>query len=283
VLVLAHGGSFRWNRTVRQTVHDARLRQPTELVFGMGMHPHEVAKMQRALERLRRHGIQRLVVVPLLVSSHSEIFEQFKFLFGLRPQAIWPEAGGPLQVGVPVELRPALDESPQLREVLLDRARALSRNALRETVILVAHGPNDEAANQRWVAMLNAASQYLKQAGGFREAVGVTLRDDAPEPTRRAAIEQLRQEVQRVSADGEVLVVPVLMAKGGIERKIAKALKGLTYRYSGQTLLPHPLIAQWIAQRAAEAPDEAVNPAPRKPSSSAPAVRERVGSDRGAG
>ena len=176
----------------------------------------------------------------------------------MRPQAIWPEAGGPLQVSVPVELRPALDESPQLREVLLDRARALSRDPSRETVILIAHGPNDDAANQRWLAMLETVAQHLKHAGGFREAAGLTLRDDAPEPIRHAAIEQLRQEVQRVSAAGEVLVVPVLMAKGGIEHKIAKALEGLAYRYSGQTLLPHPLIAQWIAQRAAEAPGETV-------------------------
>ena len=74
ILVLAHGGSSQWDRTVRQAVHQARLRQPTELVFGMGMHSHEVAKMQQALERLRRRGIQRLVVIPLPVSSFSKFF-----------------------------------------------------------------------------------------------------------------------------------------------------------------------------------------------------------------
>ena len=84
VLVLAHGGSAGWNRTIEETVSAAQLTYPTEIAFGMGMHPSEVQAMQRSVNTLEQRGVRRIVLVPLLISSSSDVMRQFQYVFGLR-------------------------------------------------------------------------------------------------------------------------------------------------------------------------------------------------------
>ena len=220
VLVLAHGGSEEWNRTVHQTVEAAKLDAPTAVVFGMGMHPGEVATLREAASHLQDHGIERLIVVPLLISSHSEVYRQFEYLFGLREQAAWPEAGTPVALRVPVVMAPALDDDAVLAEILLDRAKALSKQPEQETVILVAHGPNEDRDNQRWLENMQQASEAIKQQLGFRDVVTRTMRDDAEAPVLAQATAELRKTVQAADEQGDALVVPVLMARGGIEYEV---------------------------------------------------------------
>lgn len=249
VLVIAHGGSTRWNRTVQETLKGSQLARPAEVAFGMGMQTEEVQRFQQAVAKLEAQGVGRIAVIPLLVSSHSEVYRQYEYLFGLRDRAEWPEVGPPLQVHVPVVMGQALDDDPVVAEIVLERARALGRHPSRETVVLVAHGPNDEADNAQWLACLQRVAQHLKQTGGFAQALSLTIRDDASHAVREDATQALRQAVKDAGRQHAVLVVPVLIAQGGIEHKIPKLLKGLSYRYSGQTLLPDPRLAEWIAQQ----------------------------------
>ncbi|HIC95144.1 TPA: hypothetical protein EYP12_00780, partial [Candidatus Bipolaricaulota bacterium] len=73
----------------------------------------------------------------------------------------------------------------------------------------------------------------------------------------------VRQVVERAQARGQVIVVPVMMAEGYFTRvAIPQTLEGLTYRYTGQPLTPHPNISRLIELRVEEA------------ISSAPATRE---------
>jgi hypothetical protein len=52
---------------------------------------------------------------------------------------------------------------------------------------------------------------------------------------------------------GRALVVPVLIARGGIEDKIPRDLAGLDYAWSGDALLPHAGFDRWVLDRAEEA------------------------------
>ena len=253
VLVLAHGGTNQWNAAVHKVVRQAKLEAPTEVAFGMGMHAEEVRGFQQAVNRLERTGISRIRVVPLLISSHSEVYRQYEYLCGVRAQAEWPEAGRPLSLKVPVTFASGLDDDPLVAEILLERAKQLSRHAEEETVVLIAHGPTRDADSQIWLAQMQQLAQHLRRAGGFREVVSGTLRDDADKSVKDDAARVLRDTVERASRTGRVLVVPLLLAQGGIERKIPKMLAGFTYVYSGQTLLPHAKLAQCIARQAASA------------------------------
>ncbi|MBI3088374.1 MAG: hypothetical protein HYY91_05775 [Candidatus Omnitrophica bacterium] len=249
ILILAHGGSNRWNSMVHKAVREADLEQPTELALGMGMHGEEVRSFQQAVDRLERKQVSRIAVVPLLVSSHSEVYRQFEYLFGLRRTAEWPEVA-PLRLEVPIVMGHGLDDHPLVGEVALERAKRLSRRPDRETVVLAAHGPNDETDNQRWLADLRAAAQFVKERGAFRDVLTVTMRDDAPNAVKDQADRQFRELVRAAGEEGRVLIVPVLIARGGIERKIPKILAGLSYAFSGDTLLPDRRVVGWIAQEA---------------------------------
>lgn len=250
VLVIAHGGSNQWNATIHKAVKQAKLSFSTEVALGMGMHGQEVRMLQQAVNRLERKGVNRIVIVPLFVSSHSEVFRQYEYLFGLRADAQWPEAGEPLDLEVPVVMGKALDDHPVISAILFKRAASMSRKPDEETVILVAHGPVNEADDQLWIERLQRVARYIKDQGKFRDVLSLTIRDDAPKAIKDRATQQLRAAVDVHSQHGRVLVVPVLMARGGIERKIPQLLSGLSYAYSGETLLPDPRISGWIAQEA---------------------------------
>ncbi len=249
VLILAHGGSAEWNRAVQEAVDQARLPQPHEIAFGMGMRQDEVARLGQAIQALQAQGIERIVVVPLAISADSDVMRQWAYLLHLRTDGPWTEGIEPVQAGVPLEMTGALEDDPAVAEVLVDRARTLSRSPGEETVILVAHGPVSDQDDARWLDMMNRLAAQLKDAVGFREVAVATLRDDAPKPVLDAATDRLRRLVEEHGQEGSVLVIPLLVARGGIEQKIPQRLEGLRYVFDGAPLLPHPAISRWIARR----------------------------------
>ncbi len=259
VLVLAHGGSRRWNRTVRRTVDAARLGAPSQIAFGMGFHRSEAEAMQRAVDRLEQQGVQEIIAVPLFVSSSSEVFRQLEYLLGKRQTpAVTHEPLQPVTARVSIQLASPLDDDPAVVEIVTARARALSRAPAGETVLLVAHGPNEDADNAQWLVCMGRIAQAVQQRAGFRRVVPITLRDDAEGGVKAEATVALRAAVEAASNDSEVLVVPLLIARGGIESGIPVRLRGLRYRYSGETLLPDARIAQWIRRRATQSTDHSL-------------------------
>ena len=246
VLVLAHGGSAQWNQTVQETVAQAQLAYPTEIAFGMGMHADEVQGIQQAIDALERQGVSRLVVVPLLISSVSEVMRQFEYLLGARDHGPWEEHAHPVALHVPIMITQPLDDDPVVAEILSERAQALSRVPAQESVVLVAHGPTTDEDNAQWLAVMTRLAAHVQADAGFRSVIPITMRDDAPKPVQEEATRQLRALVRREGEQGRVLVVPLLLANGGIEAKIPKRLEGLAYEYQGQALLPHPKLAQWL-------------------------------------
>lgn len=251
VLVVAHGGNNRWNGLVRKAVVEARLDVPVQVAFGMGMHDEETRVFQDAVNRLQRKGINRLLVIPLLASSHSEVFRQFEYLFRLRSQAEWKDVEA-LRLKVPVVMGKALDDDPLVSDIMLERALSLSRNPSQETVVLVAHGPVSDEDAAQWLGAMERIDETVKTEGAFKDVLSALMRDDAPAAIKGEASRQFREAVRKASEESRVLVVPLLIASGGVEQKIPKLLSGLSYAYDGQALLPHPKLSQWLARQVEE-------------------------------
>ncbi len=251
VLVLAHGGSPGWNDQVTQAVEQAHLPYPYEIVFGMGMEPKEAAHLQRAVSALEARGIQEILAVPLLISSYSSVYRQYEYLLGLRKEGSWPEHPvEPVRLRCRIRVASALDDSPWVARILLERAMAMSANPAGEVVVLVAHGPEEESDNASWLEVMERLGATLRQEGGFVAVEALTLRDDAPEEVQRQAAQKLREKVASLSGSWQVLVVPLLISQGGIEEKIPQQLSGLSYRFLGEGLLPHPHVARWLKEAA---------------------------------
>jgi sirohydrochlorin cobaltochelatase len=137
--------------------------------------------------------------------------------------------------------------------ILLERAQSLSRDSKTEGVVLVAHGPVDDKAVGAWNDAMAKHAEFVRREGGFRAASFALLRDDAAPEVRAASVRALRELVRAGGKDGRTLVVPVLIARGGIEGKLSKDLAGLKYAWNGATLMPHDGFEGWVLKRAADA------------------------------
>lgn len=272
ILLLAHGGALEWNEEVRHVADRADLSTPAEVAFGMATR----STMQAAIDRLVARKVTEIVAVPLFVSSHSSVIDSIAYLLGQRAQmpedlkdfaamdhgsmghdsmdyaamsatAASADALKPIVSPVPIRMVAALDAHPIVADILVDRAASISKDPAREVVILVAHGPVTDDDNKLWLRDMSRLAGQIHSKAGYAAVDCITLRDDADDPVRNAATEQLRKKVEQVAKDGKTpLIVPLLLSFGGIEDGLRKRLNGLVYQMPSQALLPDERIVSWV-------------------------------------
>ena len=279
ILLLAHGGSAEWNGRVTELASKVDATMPTEIAFGMAAR----TSIQTAIDKLVARGVTEIVAVPLFVSSWSSVITSTEYLLGLRAEApaalasyakmnhapasaSGTQAGHeshasasaatdgttPVKSPVPVRMTSALNDHSIVADILASRARTISRDPSKEALVIVAHGPNDEDENRRWLADMRSLSERIRQTGTFASHDYLTLRDDAPKTIRDAATAELRGIVERQTAAGRrVLVVPLLISFGGIERGLRERLDGLHYTMAETALMPDDRLATWVLTVAA--------------------------------
>jgi hypothetical protein len=280
VLLLAHGGHVQtWNEEVRHVADQVDLFIPTEVAFGMA----SKSTMQEGINRLIARGVTNIVAVPLFVSSHSSVIDSSAYLLGLRAQAPAelrdfaamdhamrhgnmahdsslnhqavatnnPAATAdqlkPITSSVPIRMTSALDHDEIVGDILTDRAASISTDPSHEVVVLVAHGPVSEDDNKLWLDDMNLIANQMRKHVFYAGIACITLRDDADDPVRNAATQQLRQLVKSIRQAGDTpLVVPLLLSYGGIETGLRKRLAGLDFKMPTEALLPDARIATWV-------------------------------------
>lgn len=127
--------------------------------------------------------------------------------------------------------------------VLADRATALSKEPAKEDVLILAHGPGDDAENARWLAKLDERAAVLRSRAPFRRVQVETLREDWPDK-RTEAEKRIRAYVERATAEGgKAIVLPFRVQGFG---PYARVLEGLDYASDGKGLIPHAEVTRWI-------------------------------------
>ena len=273
ILLLAHGGSGDWNREVLALADRIDSSRPVEVAFGMA----NKRTIQDAVDRLTERGVSGIVAVPLFISSHSSVLRATEYLLGSRDEAP-PELQAFARMGarrdsgradadadpsfdrttrvetaVPISVTTALDGHSLVAEILISRAVDVSRTPEEEIVVLVAHGPSSAEDNDLWLDNMGRLAERMRTRTRFSRIQYLTVRDDAPDPVQSQATTELRAVVEGAVQDGNsVLVVPLLLAFGGIEVGIRRRLDGLPYRMARQALLPDVRLAQWVLVQAAD-------------------------------
>lgn len=276
VLLLAHGGAKEWNERVASLAGTIAVAQPIEVALGMATK----ATIQAGIDKLVAQGVTSIVAVPLFVSSHSSVITSTQYLLGLRetmpedlkifakmshgPAGEHAEhqaaAGGddnlkPVTSPVPIRMTEALNHHPLVGAILLDRAKSISTEPTAEGVVIVAHGPVPEEENKRWLADMKVLADQMRSSSSYGSIDYLTVRDDAPEPMRKQAANALRTIVQqRLEEKKRVLIVPLLMSFGGIERGVKERLEGLDYVMAPQGLMPDDRLAAWVRAMATTPP-----------------------------
>lgn len=280
VLVMAHGDDPEWNRAVMEAVEPLGVLCPFEIAFGMA----QPTSLQKAVERLERRGVGRIAVVRVFVSPES-FLHQTQYLLRVRSdppplflyhhhgmqkfegthsshsesvdsnasQGEWVEVSRkpapPLSVKAEVVFnREGLYDSALMGQIIAERVENLSRRAAEESVLILAHGEDDDGRNQRWLSKLEALVEAVPGLGRYRTVRVETLREDWEEK-RVAAEERIRAFVERESKHSRVLVVPFRVFGFG---PYADVLDGLEHVASREGLLPHPNVTRWIKEQASD-------------------------------
>ena len=262
-LLVAHGADSAWNARVQAVARATNTGGPMVVTFLMG--PAARAQpFQAQVARLREEGADRVVVVPLLVSSHSGHFEQIRWL-ARQTDSLDHTMRHHLHEGgidradstVSIVLAPAMDDAPEVARVLADRARALLAGAdpTRHAVFLIAHGPNDPEERAEWMRALRVLADSVQRSVGFRDARTGVVQDDAPPAVRAEAVAGVRDLIalQAAATGHEVIVVPVAISHGPFtDKKLRADLAGLPVRYDAAPLLPHDEVVRWVERRVRE-------------------------------
>lgn len=250
VLVMAHGGGPEWNASVNAALAQLRDRLPVALALGMA-NPHT---LQAALDSLYERGVNTVAVVRLFVSGRS-FLHQTEYLFGLRSDAPARAMVGHRMVDgaelLPLNLKgdllldlEGLSGSAEVTCILRDRASASATDPSDTGILLIAHGMGSEKDNGDLLAAMEVGAQGLRSEG-FAEVRVATLREDWAAP-RAHAEKEIRAAVAAMGERwGRVVVIPYRVSGFGPYREV---LDGLDYVPAG-SLLPHPLVTDWIRGR----------------------------------
>ncbi len=296
VLILAHGGNHSsWDDTVKNATKELEKEYLVEVAFGMA-NPVTMQEAINKLEKqgatkivvvplfissyspiIRQNeyllGLREKLADPPMMMHHGNghnmkndnhsnhdvhPVSEHKTVSNHHNNKKEKKELKQLQFTAKIYLTKPLDSHPVVANIIYERILELSKNPLQETVLIVAHGPNDEDDNRLWVKTIDEITDQIrvlqrKKGNNFKQIFGLTVRDDANKDIYEQAKEHLRSLVYQSGKDGDVIVIPLLLAQGGVEDRLVKRLEGLDYKWSGKTLLPHPDITKFIQQSVKEA------------------------------
>lgn len=250
VLVMAHGGGADWNASVSKALTPLRDGVPVALALGMA----DPRTLQAGLDSLYQQGARTVAVVRIFVSGAS-FLHQTEYLFGLRSDAPRRAMVGHRMVDgadiAPLELKgdvlldlQGLSGSAEVTRILRDRARESAIDPADTGILLLAHGMGDEGQNRDLLAAMEVGARGLRSEG-YAEVRVAALREDWAE-ARAKAEKEIRAAVAAMGERwGRVVVIPYRVSGFG---PYARVLDGLDYVAAG-SLLPHPLVTEWIRER----------------------------------
>jgi sirohydrochlorin ferrochelatase len=135
-----------------------------------------------------------------------------------------------------------------------DYALEVSKNPAKDRVIIVSHGPERPEDNPAELARLEKQAAVIRNTSKFTDVKVLSIEDDAIPEVRAARLAELRGMVQEATDEGrEVVIVPLILTRGGFHARLQKDLTGLTYNFANRGLIEHPLFQEWIVARVNEA------------------------------
>lgn len=258
-MVCDNSSPTQWEKTVLEAVGEIGPSHPVPIEVAFGM--WNTMCFQAGVERLlkKSEDMDHLVVLPLFISSYSVVIEMQKFIFKVRSDKLIPiPTVKQIKFDGTIEYLSAIDYDEVIADILLTRARTLislagERGKSMEPKMLelnlVMHGPNGEQDNHYWLAMGHRYAADLASLK-FAEIHVLSLRDDADEPVWDRAKQLLREAVEgAASRNHAALVLPLLLAPGGIEDDLLERLEGLDYVWSGEAILPDSHLGTYLNKK----------------------------------
>lgn len=254
MVFLAHGSDFHWNQGMRDAAKSLTEKYPVEFSFSMA----DAEDLRQSVASLEQRGVGVIVIVRVF-GMRASFRHAVERLIGLDVDApelcMVPDEDDIHEGGWPMRLRTTalvvteggLGDSPLFARAMLERAKALSDNPEKDTVIVVAHGKDSGTANQQWLNVLNSLTTQMKAMGGdqFKDILYQTWQEDW-EDKRGARIESVLAKVNAANeSGGTAIIIPARTTGEGRSRSF---LKSAEFK-AGKGFAPHPLFVEWVEQQ----------------------------------
>lgn len=246
VVIMPHGSSQPYNDAVEKIIAPLTQRYQIELAYGMG----DAAIIQDAVSRLEQRGVKK-IVFGRMYGLVETMKPKTDYILGLSDEYLDELKEGRT---LPRQIRSAAifstfggyEEKANVAQVLHERIMEISQNPSEETVVLLAHGTGSDESNERWVSVMNANIQKLRQephCAKLKALKAMTVREDWPK-LREKAVKEVREYIEESSKNGRVLVVSNRLYGSG---QYSKMLDGLDFEMNGEGFLS-PIITDWLDQ-----------------------------------
>ncbi len=210
------------------------------------------------LKAFDAEGYTDIILVPVFLTVSSHSFDDIPTIIGKKedPQSLETLKIEKIERYTPkakVHITPLLDFTDVLKQNILRRARALSKNPSEEGLVLIAYG--DETYMKEWSELMHNVGRYVKDHAGI-EAYSYGwcghVAHYNPDSTTVAINRVLKVKKQ-------ALVVPVLVAHdemfqvkiiGDGINKTGKDKARITY--IPDSILPDPVVEKWVIDIATE-------------------------------
>ncbi|MBI1752620.1 MAG: cobalamin biosynthesis protein CbiX [Acidobacteria bacterium] len=262
VLLVNHGSrSATWRAALLQTernTREAMLR--TNLIQGVKTAFMEYTEPSIAtrMKEFDAEGFSDVVIVPVFLTVSSHTFDDIPTILGRKadPHSMQTLKIENIERYTPkarTHLAPNLDFSALLRENILRRAKALSKDPAKEGLVLIAYG--DATYHKQWSDLMErTAAHVLSRTGMSTFSYGWAghVAHYDPDHTTRAVEQVLRTRERAV-------VVPVLVAHdemfqvkiiGGGIAQVPDHQKRVAY--VPDAILPDPSVEAWVVATARE-------------------------------
>ena len=244
VVIMPHGSTQPYNDAIEEIVAPLARRYQIEMAYGMG----DSAIIQQAVSRLEQRGVKK-VVFGRMYGLVEHMKAKTDYILGLSDEYLHdlkPDRTPPAQIRSAAVFSTfgGYEEGADIAQVLHERIMEISQNPSEETVILLAHGTKSDEDNQRWLSVINANIEKLRQephCAKLKAIKAMTVREDWPE-LRKKAVKEVRDVIQESSKTGKVLVISNRLYGPG---PYPKMLADLDFEINGKGFLS-PVIAHWL-------------------------------------
>jgi hypothetical protein len=212
------------------------------MAYGMG----DAISLQNAVSKLEDKGVKRIIFVRMYPTS-NQLKEKTDYILGLSDKISeqWDGLNPPqIRTSAIISTFGGYEEDPLIAGIFLERIQEISKKPTDETIILLAHGAQDDHAEKLRREKMNAHIDWIQRqvTPQFKQIKGMTLREDWPDK-RKQALKEIKAAIEEGNKTGRVIVISNRLYGSGPYKHF---LEGLKFDMNSKGLAPHPNLTRWL-------------------------------------
>ncbi|OGL48203.1 MAG: hypothetical protein A3H37_04600 [Candidatus Schekmanbacteria bacterium RIFCSPLOWO2_02_FULL_38_14] len=261
ILLLEHGGNQAYNEGAEKLRDAVRASTgvPVELGYVCCVTWGVSGSMQYAVNKLEAQGVNKIVAIPCFNNKeNAALLSRAAYVLGLGPKPQKPADRE--MMGEPIVFAKAnasfyfsdgwLD-SPLIADILLGRAKELSKNPKEETLFIIDHGATYEWEMPYYDKAIKALVEQVKKKSPYKRVIMNYFRDDAAKDIKEKQLNEIKAQLAEASKDSKVLIVwPMVQDIRSIQPggKWVKLLEDYDFVYTSKGMVEHPNMVKWIKE-----------------------------------